>query len=82
MLNSGSSPVTIDAIYVINASGVTLFGGTPNTPAPGPVTIGPNSIGAVSYTNTSKIPITPGTPITVEVVTTNGVQATYQTTWP
>ncbi|MDP8003079.1 MAG: hypothetical protein ACP5M8_07935 [Caldisphaera sp.] len=35
----------------------------------------------VSAENTSKVSIKAGTPITVEIVTTNGVQATYQTTW-
>jgi len=90
VLNSGSSNVIINALYVIDANNsVTLFGGssfyTSINPSPsGPtssITILPSTVKPVSYV-TSSTPPSPGTPIIVEVTTTNGVQATYQTTWP
>jgi len=86
VLNSGSSNVGINALYVINASnGVTIFGGSKlytsdNGTPQSPITILPNTIKPVVYNTSSKVPA--GTPIIVEVTTTNGVQATYQTTWP
>ena len=87
VLNSGSSNVYINALYVINGSnGATIFGGSTLYPSDNggsqsPITIPPNIIKPVVYMNTSKVP-SAGTPIIVEVTTTNGVQATYQTTWP
>jgi hypothetical protein len=87
VLNSGSSNVAINALYVINASsGVTLFGGSSlytsihQSTATSPITIPPSTVEPVVYNTTSNVPA--GTPIIVEVTTTNGVQATYQTTWP
>ena len=92
VLNSGST-VAINALYVINASnGATIFGGSTlytsisNSIPPGksqsPITIPPNTVQPVVYNiSSSKVPLA-GTPIIVEVTTTNGVQATYQTTWP
>jgi len=79
VLNSGSSTVAINALYVINASsGVTLFENSTTL-----ITIPPSTVKPVVYINSSKVPNVPaGTPIIVEVTTTNGVQATYQTTWP
>ena len=78
VLNSGSSTVAINALYVINASnGVTIFGGTLSS-----TTIQPSTVKSVSYKIPSSVSIKAGTPIIVEVTTTNGVQATYQTTWP
>ena len=91
VLNSGSSTVGINALYVINASnGATIFGGStlytsisesiPPGKSQSPITIPPNTVKPVVGNTTSKVPA--GTPIIVEVTTTNGVQATYQTTWP
>jgi len=75
VLNSGSSTVTINALYVINASnGVTLFENSTL------ITIPHSTIKPVVGNTTSNVQA--GTPIIVEVTTTNGVQATYQTTWP
>lgn len=89
VLNSGSSNVYINALYVINASnGVTIFGGSNISKndskvatSISPITIPPSTVEPVVYINSSKVPPA-GTPIIVEVTTTNGVQATYQTTWP
>ncbi|MFP3242759.1 archaellin/type IV pilin N-terminal domain-containing protein [Caldisphaera sp.] len=87
VLNSGSSNVYINALYVINGSnGAIIFGGSKlytsdNGTSQSPITILPNTIKPVVYMNTSKVP-SAGTPIIVEVTTTNGVQTTYQTTWP
>jgi flagellin-like protein len=92
--NMGSTSVTISSIYIINAtSGSTLNNGSvfyykSGTLSKGSVTIPPNSVANVtavlfrfsSQSGQSSLP--PGTPIIVEVVTSNGVQATYQTTWP
>ncbi|MGC8621995.1 MAG: hypothetical protein ACP5U0_08790, partial [Caldisphaera sp.] len=81
----------ISSIYIINAtSGATLNNGSvfrysdSNELSKGPVTIPPNSIAnvtAVLFRFSSQSSLQ-GTPIIVEVVTSNGVQATYQTTWP
>lgn len=89
VLNSGGSTVAINALYVINASnGVTIFGGSNISKndskvakSISPITILPSTVEPVVYINSSKVPPA-GTPIIVEVTTTNGVQATYQTTWP
>ena len=88
VLNSGSSNVYINALYVINASsGSTIFGGSNlstttslDSKSQSPITIPPNTVKPVVYKYYSNI--SAGTPIIVEVTTTNGVQATYQTTWP
>jgi flagellin-like protein len=91
VLNSGSSPVTINALYVLNASnGATLFGGSTfyssvgGSPTTSPISIPSNTIKPVVYEPTSNqvSRLSAGTPIIVEVTTTNGVQTTYQLTWP
>ncbi|MGC9134107.1 archaellin/type IV pilin N-terminal domain-containing protein [Caldisphaera sp.] len=87
--NTGSTSVTISSIYIINAtSGSTLNNGTvfyynSGILSKGSVTIPPNSIANVTAVlfGLSQSSLH-GTPIIVEVVTSNGVQATYQTTWP
>jgi len=86
VLNSGSSNVYINALYVINGSGVTLFGGSSissgTSQSQYPIPIQPNTVQPVVYKISSSNAPPAGTPIIVEVTTTNGVQATYQTTWP
>jgi len=97
VLNSGSSNVYINALYVIDANNsVTLFGGSSlstsiqsggtsstKSSTTSPITILPGTVEPVVYNIPSNVNKPPaGTPIIVEVTTTNGVQATYQTTWP
>jgi len=89
VLNSGGSTVAINALYVINASnGAPIFGGSNiyssyKSVGTRPISIKPNTVEPVVYNiSLTSVTISAGTPIIVEVVTTNGVQATYQTTWP
>ncbi|WP_292319472.1 archaellin/type IV pilin N-terminal domain-containing protein [Caldisphaera sp.] len=89
VLNSGSSPVTINALYVLNASnGATLFGGSTlyssvnGGTQTSSISIPANTVEPVVYRASSSQVPSAGTPIIVEVTTTNGVQATYQLTWP
>lgn len=107
----GSSPVTINGIYVYYAnSSALIFGGQPendplshnsnhnhhhhhqqhhskttttSTYSATTITISPGyayQVWYVSGIGSTYIPS--GTPVIIEVTTTNGVQATYQTAWP
>ncbi|MFP3172803.1 MAG: hypothetical protein RXQ79_07145 [Acidilobus sp.] len=85
--NIGSISATINYLaveFATNSSVICISPSTSTSPAL-PVTIPPGSTQFFSGTcSISSGGITPaqGTPVVVVVSTTNGVTATYQTTWP
>ena len=84
--NIGSISATINYLAVEFATNSSVICSPPSTSISPtmPVTIAPGSTKAFSGTCSTKGGITPapGTPVVVVVSTTNGVTATYQTTWP
>lgn len=77
--NLGST-VNISNVFVLKYNSSVIFYN--NTPA-GQTIIKPNSVGLIyASVNSNSISVNPGTPIVIEVITSNGVKATYQTYWP
>lgn len=76
--NSGS-PVTISSVVVLYYNNSLIYFN--NTPS-GDLNIKPNSVGLVYASNNTKVKVPSGSPVIIEVITANGVKATYQTTWP
>ncbi|MCE4607409.1 MAG: hypothetical protein F7B61_00405 [Caldisphaeraceae archaeon] len=79
--NLGSSTVQINSLSVINASnGNAIYSNSSSnisTSIPSGKVV-PVTSGNVSISDAPPV----GTPVIIEVTTTHGVQATYQTTWP
>ena len=86
--NIGSISATINYLAVEFATNSSVICSTPSTltsiSPTLPATIAPGSTQSFSGTCSTSGGITPapGTPVVVVVSTTNGVTATYQTTWP
>ena len=90
--NIGSISATINYLaveFATNSSVICSYSGTTSTemtltsPSSWPVTIPPGSTQSFSGTcSLSSGAPASGTPVVVVVSTTNGVTATYQTTWP
>jgi hypothetical protein len=86
--NIGSISATINYLaveFATNSSVICSYPGAISSVSPSlPATIAPGSTQSFSGTCSTSGGITPatGTPVVVVVSTTNGVTATYQTTWP
>ena len=84
--NIGSISATINYLAVEFATNSSVICSPPSTSISPtlPATIAPGSTQSFSGTCSTGGGITPapGTPVVVVVSTTNGVTATYQTTWP
>ncbi len=75
-LGSQTSISSVAVLYYNNS--LIFFNNTPS----GNLNINPKSVGLVYASNNTKVHVNPGTPVIIEVITTNGVKATYQTNWP
>ncbi|MFP3242306.1 hypothetical protein [Caldisphaera sp.] len=75
-LGSATSISSVAVLYYNNS--LIFFNNTPS----GNLNIPPKSIGLIYASNNTKVNISPGTPVIIEVITSNGVEATYQTNWP
>ncbi|MFP3080308.1 MAG: hypothetical protein RXR09_02140 [Acidilobus sp.] len=93
---SGGSPYTVSAsvenlgntLAVINYMAVeyttnsSVICSSSATNAISPNTISPSSVETLQFSCSSSSSIPAGTPVTIVVLTTDGVTATYQTAWP
>ncbi len=78
--NTGSIKVTISSLSVINANNGNALFVTTSFESSSTNTISPGNVGKIVTTSTPSI--SSGTPVIIQVTTSNGVIATYQTTWP
>lgn len=84
--NIGGTPVTINYLaveYASNSSVICSTAGTLTSKPSLPLTISPGSTSTVSFTcSPSSTNIPAGTSVNIVASSTDGVTATYSTTWP